>query len=239
MMDNPVGPPQWGVMQANVESRPTPGLADIMREHTRALHVQAERSGFVRDLLSGRASRHGYAVYLRSLLPVYEALERSLDRHRALPGLDALARPALYRTRFLESDLRALCGAGWPDVLPLLPKADRYRARIHDVAREAPLGLAAHAYVRYLGDLNGGRILRALLSRSVGLDASALGFYSFPLIADLQAAKGEFRAALDAVGDLAEDRFEIVREAATAFRFNIDVSTAVHDFLTRPQQLAL
>ena len=50
-------------------------------------------------------------------------------------------------------------------------------------AADAPR-LIAHAYVRYLGDLSGGRIVGRILARSPGLGPEALSFYDFPGIAD-------------------------------------------------------
>ena len=50
-------------------------------------------------MLKGRASRDGYALFLRNLLPAYQALEEGLERDRSDPGVEALAQPALYRAR--------------------------------------------------------------------------------------------------------------------------------------------
>jgi len=208
------------------------GLADVLRAHTQTLHVLAERSGIVRDLLKGQADRNGYAIYLRNILPAYRELESALDRSRSVPGLEPIARPDLYRAPALESDLRALRGDAWETSLPLLPAGERYRRRIAKVAAADPVRLIAYAYVRYLGDLNGGLILRKLLARSLQLPDSALAFYDFPLIDDLGAAKRDYRAAFDLAGREIGDPAPIASEAAMAFRLNIGVSEAVHDLLT-------
>ena len=60
--------------------RPASLLA-ALRERTRELHIQAERSGFIADMLHGRASRHGYVLMLQNLLPVYRTLETQLAKH--------------------------------------------------------------------------------------------------------------------------------------------------------------
>jgi heme oxygenase len=59
-----------------------PSLSGALRERTAELHTQAERAGIVNDILRGTATRHGYALLLRNLLPAYEAMESGLDRHR-------------------------------------------------------------------------------------------------------------------------------------------------------------
>ena len=52
---------------------------------TRNLHLEAERSGIIRELLRGNASRNGYILLLRNLLPAYQAMEQGLARHRKTP----------------------------------------------------------------------------------------------------------------------------------------------------------
>lgn len=208
------------------------GLADLLRAHTRALHVQAERSGIVRDLLKGQVDRFRYAVYLRNILPAYREMEAGLERNRTVRGLELIACRALYRAPALEADLRNLQGDAWERALPLLPAGERYRRRVAEVAAMSPPRLIAHAYVRYLGDLNGGTILRALVARALGLEHAVLAFYDFPLLDDLGAARRAYRAAFDRAGEALGDPAPIAAEAAIAFHLNIDVSEAVHGLLT-------
>jgi heme oxygenase (biliverdin-producing, ferredoxin) len=49
------------------------------------------------------------------------------------------------------------------------PVLRAYRDRVAELAGRAPLLLAAHAYVRYLGDLSGGRMLGRAMRRSLGV----------------------------------------------------------------------
>ena len=48
---------------------------------TRNLHLEAERSGIIRELLRGNASRNGYILLLRNLLPACRRDALSLVRH--------------------------------------------------------------------------------------------------------------------------------------------------------------
>jgi len=204
------------------------GLAARLRERTRRLHREAERSGIVRELLRGRATRSGYALYLRNLLPAYRALEDGLERHRATPGVRAIVHPPLFRAGALARDLVTLAGDGWARRLPLLAPGERYGQRIAAAAApHAGAGLVAHAYVRYLGDLGGGRILRRLLARSLGLAPEALSFYDFPDIADREAFKSAFRGDLDRAELELEHPEAVIEEAIAAFRLNVEVSEAV------------
>lgn len=215
------------------EVRPV-GLATALRARTRALHVQAERSGIVRDLLRGRASREGYALLLRNLVPAYREMETGLERLRHAPGVRVAADPALYRARALESDLAALAGPAWCRALPLLPDGARYAARVAAAAEGDGTRLIGHAYARYLGDLSGGQILRRLLARSLGLGPGSLRFYDFPAIADPEAFKAGCRAGLDRAALEIDDMDAVVEEAAVAFELNIAVSKAVQAAVTRP-----
>ncbi len=224
---------------AREDRRAASGLADLLRDRTHALHARAERSGIVHRLLTGQANRYGYAVYLRNILPAYQELELGLEQHRSLPELGLIACRELYRAPALESDLRALQGASWEEDLPFLPAGERYRRRIAKVVGASPARLIAHAYVRYLGDLNGGLILRKLLARSIGLNSSELAFYDFPLIDDLPVARRSYRSAFDRAGWQIGNPSSVIAEAAMAFELNIAVSDAVHDLLTGAADAAL
>ena len=194
---------------------------------TKTLHLEAERSGIIRDLLRGNAHRDGYTLLLRNLLPAYRAMEQGLARHRKTPGIGALANFRFDRAPAIESDLAALCGEAWQHDIPLLPAGDRYARRITEAAQGNGARLIAHAYTRYLGDLSGGQILQRLLERSLALRPAELSFYDFPRYPDLAALKATYRDALDRAGALAGEQDAVVEEGALAFTLNIDLSCAV------------
>lgn len=195
-----------------------------LRERTAAVHREAERSGFIADLIRGRADRHGYALYLRNLVPVYEAMERALDASGpADPVLGAFADPRLRRRDALAADLAALAGPGWADRLVVLPEAADHARDV--AASSGSTRLVAHAYARYLGDLSGGQILKPVLARFLALPPEALGFYDFPALEDLDAAKAAMRDALDRVAP--HEREAVAAEAVSAFRHTIAASLAV------------
>jgi heme oxygenase len=213
------------------ESRsPDPGLAILLRTHTRGLHTRAERSGIVAKILRGEAHRLAYALLLRNLLPVYRELETGLQRNRRCEGVRRVLEPALFRSVALESDVQAISGPSWADKLPLLTEGEAYARRVAASAERGGGGLIAHAYVRYLGDLNGGRVLQGLLSRHLGLDDSELSFYRFDGIADPASFSLGYRQALDQAGAELRNHAAIAQEAATAFRLNIALSEAVAEY---------
>jgi heme oxygenase len=201
-------------------------LSERLREATRLLHVQAERSGIIGALLRGGGSREAYALLLRNLAPAYSMMEQGLDRHTKSPALGLVARRELYRGPALESDLAELAGAGWRETLPLLPAGERYAHQVAAASGGDGIRLVAHAYLRYLGDLSGGQIMKRLLAKSLALDAAMLTFYDFPQIQDVPAFKTEFRGAIDFVGERASAA-DVIDEAEVGFRLTIELSEAV------------
>ena len=215
---------------ANPASGPRRPLSFSMRlrEATRDLHTRAERTGFVHDLLRGRVSRADYALFARNLLPAYEAMEQGLERHAASPVLGPLACPPVYRAAALEADLDGLAGPSWRQSLPVLAATRRYVERVATVAADGNgERLLAHAYVRYMGDLNGGQVLARLLAKNLGLDAATLSFYDFPGIGEIGAFRARYREWIDAAGDDIDDADAVVAEACEAFALNIALSDAV------------
>jgi heme oxygenase len=198
-----------------------------MRSRTASLHVTAERTGVVAAILADTVSLVDYALWLRNLLPAYQALERALWRHRGRDGMGFFAQTSLARAERIAADLRVLAGPDWPDALPLLPSGQRYASRIIWAGAGAGERLVAHAYTRYLGDLNGGQAFRQRLIRRFGPEFHATAFTEFPEIPKLAGFIAEFRAALDDVGDVIADPECVLEEAAVAFRLNIQISEDV------------
>lgn len=204
------------------------GVVTELYLRTKALHLEAERSGIVSDILRGQASLEGYTLFLRNLLPAYRVLESALERLNGSSTLKTLSKYRLGRAAAIESDLLALSGPDWADRFPLLPEGIAYQQRIM-LAAQTDHGerLIAHAYTRYLGDLSGGLIMKRLLARSLALSHEQLSFYDFPGFPDLAALKKDYREELDRAGAAASIPADIVEEGAIAFALNIDLSLGV------------
>ena len=216
--------------QTDTASPAPTGLADRLKRATHRLHRDAERSGFIHDLLNHRGTLPGYVLFLRNLLPVYDALEAGLAAQASSGGpLASLARPELYRDTAIRSDLTRLHGAGWPAQLPVLAAASAYAERVRQAAfTSAGAGLAGHAYVRYLGDLNGGQILARLLARDLAVPDAALNFYAFPGCDDAQATATAYRRSIDRLSDVPGlDLATIEAEAIASFKCAIALAKAV------------
>ena len=203
----------------NIASRAS--LAARLKEETRQLHMQAERSGVMADLLHGRLDLSGYCELLRNLRAIYAALEAGLDRH---PPDTRLWRPELRRLAALEQDLDRLHRATWRGDEALTPAAAAYVARLQALGHTTPTRLLAHAYLRYLGDLHGGQMLARLVRQRFGLGAAeGTAFYAFGEPAQVDALKRDFRAGLDALDLTEQQADELVAEACEAFRLHLQL----------------
>ena len=113
---------------------------------------------------------------------------------------------------------------------PLTQAAQAYVQRLQALGREQPLLLAAHAYVRYLGDLNGGQMLSARVARQLQLaPGQGLAFYDFGPGVPVDVLQQTFRQCLLRVPDAAlpqspgatparaQLEIDVVQEACSAF----------------------
>lgn len=194
------------------------GLALRLREATAQAHTAAERTAFVRHLFKGTLPREGYVAFLRSLHPVYQALEEGLKATTSDPAVRMVYDPALNRTAALEQDLAWFAGPSWAS-LPVAAPAVAYAEHLRRVAATAPAGLAAHAYVRYLGDLSGGQMMGKRVATTYGAGEAGTNFYAFPDVPDLDARKHQYRAMLTALPLDAAQQDMVVQEAIAGFDY--------------------
>jgi heme oxygenase len=195
-------------------------LAATLRAETRELHARTERTGIMSALLRRQLDRAGYCALLRNLHSIYDALEEMLVAHRRHPAIDRIFDRALFRGAALAADLEFLHGPGWDQSIPVAAAARAYVRRLHACA-QTPAWLLAHAYVRYLGDLHGGQILRHVVAESLGLDAGpGASFYQFA-VDDPQQRAQQFRVALDEIELGDATAAHVVGEARWAFAQHI------------------
>lgn len=199
----------------------TLSLSESLKNETRVLHAQAERSTFMHALLRGEMQRGAYCAMLRNLHVIYAALEPALARHAGDPRLSPIHLSGLAREATLRSDLDALHGPGWREACAVQGAALRYADRLHALDHSHPELLAAHSYVRYLGDLSGGQILARIVRDSLSL-APGFGtaFYEFGDAAETAHLKRAFREGLDALPADAATADALVQEAKLAFELH-------------------
>lgn len=178
-------------------------------------------------VLRGRATRDDYVRLLAALHAIYSALEHALTSHVTHPLLGPLTAPAFARRATLEFDLVATLGADWRALAPTHPLAYDYAEHLHRTSRNAPERLLAHAWLRYLGDLNGGQVLARLVRGAPATARMATSFYEFRGLVDPRAAAGEWRARLDTLPLPDEVQQAIITEACDGFRRHIALFAAL------------
>jgi heme oxygenase len=185
-------------------------LSRQLRLATRSLHTAAERAGVMPALLRGVLPLSDYVALLWQLQAIYAALETALQQ----PGAPVL-HPALARGPALQADIAHLGARLSPARLPTVVAAALSYA--DHLASLPPSWLAAHAYVRYLGDLAGGQLLARTVGRAYGLGEQGLCFYRF------DAPPGDLSESLRSMLDglPATEHDDIVAEAQSAFQRHV------------------
>ena len=201
-------------------------LAALLRKETHTIHQQVESGVFMTALLKGQLERSAYVLLLRNLEPIYDELEQGLMRHADAPEISPILIRPLFRRPSLHRDLDFLHGASWrSDLLPVTACLN-YVNHLRLIQDTAPERLAAHAYVRYLGDLSGGQMLRKIVAHSLKLldlrsdvAGSGVDFYDFGQAHEVVGLVQRFRAGLDVIGKAGTS--ELLDEAVTAFELHL------------------
>lgn len=203
-----------------IVSSPTPPLASptlssLLREGSHAEHREAEGSSFMTELLAGRVSREGYAVYLSCLRRVYAALEGAAAGLVSDPIAGAVIDPSLERLAAIDADLEFWGGF----VEHASPATDAYVSRIQQASAWGGT-FVAHHYTRYLGDLSGGQAIGRLLAREFELEGAGVAFYAFPEVPKPKPYKDAYRARLDALPLDAGEHQRVLAEVKAVFGLN-------------------
>lgn len=200
-----------------------------LREESQDQHRDAEGSGFMRCFVKGAMDRGTYAHYLSVLKVVYDSLEKQIESKKDHPAVRPVRFTELYRSKSLEADLAFF---GEPGTGQKSSAGKVYADRIAEVASNAPHLLPAHAYVRYLGDLSGGQILKRIAQKMFDLqEGVGSAFYEFPAVTDINGFKNGFREALDNLPISPEEADALVKEASMAFSLNQKVFAELEPIL--------
>lgn len=202
---------------------PTIPLSQALRAATQEAHDRAHHSSYMEALLAGGLTLDGYTRLAEQYYFIYRTLEDATRamRHDVVGGRFAL--DELTRLPALSKDLEYLLGPTWKVDIDPSPATTRYCQRMRAVAFDSPGGLVAHHYTRYLGDLAGGQVVRALLKKAYGVTEEGALFYRFDGIDNPHAFRKRYRALLDTTPWSRWQRRHILDEAVVAFELNIEV----------------
>ena len=194
-----------------------------IKEGTKKSHSAAENTKFVASFLKGVLDPEEYRKLITNFWYVYETMEERLQETND-PFVNEIKKwnVLLFRTAFIQRDLRYYYGPMWREKQIPTEACNRYCYRINEIAEKDPYLLIAHHYTRYIGDLSGGQILKNIAEKALKPPKGAgLNFYEFPYIEDAKAFKTEYRAALDELPLDESQKNAMITEANYAFRLNM------------------
>jgi heme oxygenase len=198
-------------------------LSSRLRLGSQDLHQVAERSGLMADLLRGQLGRSDYTLMLLNLQAIYLALEQGLAHASVMPKIDFAP---LFRAEAISRDLAFLTPA------PHMQICAATRAYVQRLALLSASGsplLLAHAYVRYLGDLHGGQMLRRCVSRVLKSEGQeGLAFYDFGPSERVAQLIADFRTGLDAMIYEPDQADAMMQEVRLAYSMHIDLFAQLH-----------
>ncbi|NP_001096609.1 heme oxygenase 2a isoform X1 [Danio rerio] len=207
-------------------------LSEVLAAGTKESHDKAENSPFVKDFLRGRIKRELFKLGTTALYYVYSAIEEEIEKVKDHAVFAPLYFPSeLHRQEALAKDLAYFYGEDWESQISCSAATQPYVDRIHEVGRDDPVLLVAHAWTRYMGDLSGGQILKKVAQRALKLPPTGegLNFYHFEGIHNPTAFKRLYRSRMNELEVDAETKAKLLDEANLAFKLNLDVFTELQE----------
>jgi heme oxygenase (biliverdin-producing, ferredoxin) len=190
-------------------------LSQVMFQAVASKHMAIARHPFFVAMDDGTLSRDAYVRYLSDRLVLCTALEEALKKLQ--PRMGAIASLHFNRREAVIEDLTAL------RTFPTEPSAavSELEALINEASASE---VVAHAWVEYMGMLNGGQGMKLKLRKLFGTAA----FVTFPEKAKV--LRERYTRTLDALHVAQFERQSMCEEASAAF----DLHTAVLDANMNP-----
>ncbi len=124
-----------------------------LRELIKDKHDLAENHRFVKYLFGGNISPELYLDYLYNQLHIYRALEEKAKELSVLDGLESI-----QRNELILEDIKSLSQYG--SIVRLYPSTQAYIDYVLTLDVDKIL---AHIYVRHMGDMFGGAMLKKVV----------------------------------------------------------------------------
>ena len=183
-------------------------MIDI-REATKEQHRNAEQQEFVKILMSGEIHPKLYATFLYNQSHCYGALEKWAGYQGLLDHL-----PSIARAEKLANDCQDL----WVRITPqpeITDSTKRYIEHIDSIRRQ-PAKLFA-VYVRYLGDLYGGQMIK---TKTPGANTCL----------EFDNAKELIQAIRETINSyMSTDTNDVIAEAKICFEYATELFKEMHD----------
>lgn len=214
------------------------GFSKLLREGVWDIHSMADSSTVAQDMQEAKTTFEDMKKITAGLYYIYNTLEDAIEQNKDNPYVSKIYYPELFRREHIVEDLKFYFGENYleqiyPTVAILL-----YISRISYVAKHEPMLLIAHAYVRYMGDLSGGQMIKDMIRNALNLQNSeGTRFYEFDKIKDVIEFKRNYRASLDTL-DLTDEQIKaIIGEANIAFLYNVNFFREVNRPVPYPDEI--
>lgn len=205
----------------NLANSQAPPLSKLVSEAVRDIHQRVENHPFFQKLQAATLDPTAYYQYLVDLKHIYLALEEQIEVEcERQPLLREIFIPELKRTLALEADLNTY---HFQELArPVSQAAEDYANYLRQLAKQNSLLLAAHAYIRYLGDRSGGMIIKQWVNKKW---PDALHFYDFTVL-----LRAHENVIITTFNDFYKNKFDkldidlktqqdLVKEACLAFEY--------------------
>lgn len=199
-------------------------VRQLLKETTSVAHEEAEKSSFMIDMLKGRLTKMQYVHFLVQLRYIYKTMEEESERLKDDELHEAVYFPLeLYRFDNINADLNFL-DPKWKKI-EILKSTKNYIQRLRDVSSKNSVRFLAHTYVRYMGDVSGGQMIKYKLRKVYLLpeNGDGLKFYNFDNINNIKTFKSLYFSRLNEILEKHENIQDILDEAKIAFKLNIDL----------------
>jgi heme oxygenase (biliverdin-producing, ferredoxin) len=183
-----------------------------LKELTKEQHKNAERSLFVKKLLKKQITPYEYYMYLSNQLLMYTALEEAAEKLGILKGIEKIKRKTQITKDIIELENQH----GFTRSLHLNSSIN-YVKYIREIKTNGEK-LLAHIYVRHMGDLSGGQIIKKFIHGSGN-------HYEFD--EDVNELKEKLRSKLhDGMADEAKVCFQMINEFMKELEKYIDMESS-------------
>ena len=186
---------------------------DNLKDLTHEQHKNAERSLFVKKMLKKELTPRQYYVYLSNQLIMYSMLEFYAEKAGVLEGIEDIK-----RSNAITKDLEELEKEFGFRIPKHVKSTIDYTDYIKEIADDKDK-LLAHVYVRHMGDLSGGQILKKLIPAGSG--------HHYQFDRDTNELKTIIRAKLhDGLADEARTCFAMIKIFMEDLEASLDLGSA-------------
>jgi len=166
-----------------------------LKEYTKSFHKEIESTEFAKKLIKGTVTELQYYNYLFQFKGIYKTIEDVGEKLNLYKDIESVKR--YYK---IIDDMFS-----FEEQYPFLEELATTSYRDYLTSIKDPIKLKSHMYVRYMGDLNGGQILKERLNHL------PTNLYEFDDAEELKVKLRDFFADADR------------EEARKAFIYNISI----------------